>query len=150
VDWERPIYAAFLVIVGALLTLPTVWVLVAVPLLAAARIAAKWAAARYGSVALHLAGVPPDVGLGTVAQGGVAIAMGLNYFMTYRGDGADAAGGGLLTTVVLGVVAAQLVAPPLMGRAMRTPVARRAAPASLTPAPGPTELGANAPADWSR
>jgi hypothetical protein len=155
VDWERPIYAAFLVIVGALLTLPTVWVLVAVPLLAAARIAAKWAAARYGSVALHLAGVPPDVGLGTVAQGGVAIAMGLNYFMTYRGDGADAAGasaagGELLTTVVLGVVAAQLVAPPLMGRAVRTPVARAAAPASLTPAAGPTELGANAPADWSR
>src|SRR5207248_1118455 len=47
-DWERPIYAIFLVIAGALLTLPTVWILVAVPLLAAARAAAKWAVARYG------------------------------------------------------------------------------------------------------
>ncbi|PYO93884.1 MAG: hypothetical protein DMD60_15090 [Gemmatimonadetes bacterium] len=154
-DWERPIYTTFLIIVGALLTLPTVWVLVAVPLLAAARIAAKWAAVRYGSVALQLAGVSPNVGLGTIAQGGVAIAMGLNYFMTYRGDGADAAGasaagGGLLTTVVLGVVAAQLVAPPLMGLALRAPVASAPAPASVTPAAAPAELGANAPPDWSR
>ena len=71
-DWERPIYAIFLVIAGALLTLPTVWILVAVPLLAAARAAAKWAVVRYG-VALRLAGASPDVGLGTLAQGGAVI-----------------------------------------------------------------------------
>jgi len=138
-DWERPIYAIFLVIAGALLTLPTVWILVAVPLLAAARAAAKWAVARYG-VALRLAGASPDVGLGTLAQGGAVIALGLNFFTTYGGESTGASGGGaLLTTIVLGVVAAQLAAPPLMALALRTTAASPAAPASLTPTAEPAE-----------
>jgi len=152
-DWEPLIYAIVLVIVGALLTLPTAWILVAVPLLAAVRAAAKWAASRYGSLALRLGGSPPNVGLGTVAQGGVAIAMGLNFVIVY-GDGGTGSGGALLTTIVLGVAAAQLAAPPLMTLALRTPAASRAAPApaaaSLTPAAAPAELSANAPADWPR
>ena len=148
-DWEPPIYAIFLVIVGALLTLPTVWILVAVPLLAATRAAAKWGASRYGSTALRLGGAPPNVGLGTVAQGGVAIAMGLNFLISY-GDGGTGVGGALLTTVVLGVAAAQLAAPPLTALALRTTAANRAAPAPLTPTGAPAELGANAPADWPR
>jgi len=138
-DWERPIYAIFLVIAGALLTLPTVWILVAVPLLAAARAAAKWAVVRYG-VALRLAGASPDVGLGTLAQGGAVIALGLNFFTTYGGESTGASGGGaLLTTIVLGVVAAQLAAPPLMALALRTTAASPAAPASLTPTAEPAE-----------
>ena len=145
-DWERPVDTVFLVIAGALLTLPTVWLVVAVPLLAAARAAAKWVAVRYGSLALQLAGLPPNAGLGTVAQGGAAIAMGLNFLMTYGGVG----GGGVLTTVVLGVATAQLVAPPLMGLALRSTIASPAAPAPLTPIAAPAELGANAPADWPR
>ena len=145
-DWERPVDTVFLVIAGALLTLPTVWLVVAVPLLAAARAAAKWVAVRYGSLALQLAGLPPNAGLGTVAQGGAAIAMGLNFLMTYGGVG----GRGVLTTVVLGVATAQLVAPPLMGLALRSTIASPAAPAPLTPIAAPAELGANAPADWPR
>ncbi len=145
-DWERPVDTVFLVIAGALLTLPTVWLVVAVPLLAAARAAVKWVAVRYGGLALQLAGLPPNAGLGTVAQGGAAIAMGLNFLMTYGGVG----GGGVLTTVVLGVATAQLVAPPLMGLALRSTIAGPAAPAPLTPIAAPAELGANAPADWPR
>jgi hypothetical protein len=148
-DWEPPIYAIFLVIAGALLTLPTLWILVAVPLLAVARAAAKWAAVRYGSVALRLGGFPPNVGLGTVAQGGAAIAMGLNFFITYGSEGTGASNA-LLTTIVLGVAAAQLAAPPLMTLALRTTAAIPAAPAPLTPAAAPAELGANAPAEWPR
>ncbi len=147
-DWEPPIYAIFLVIAGALLTLPTVWILVAIPLLAAARAAAKWAAVRYGD-ALHLGGVPPNAGLGTMAQGGAAIAMGLNFFITYGSDGTGASGA-LLTTIVLGVAAAQLAAPPLMVLALRTTAASPTEPAPLTPAAAPAELSANAPADWPR
>src|SRR5207247_1558078 len=101
-DWEHPIYAIFLLFAGALLTLPTPWVLIAVPLLVAARAAAKWVAVRYGSVALHLPGLAPNGGLGTVAQGGAAIAMGLNFFITYGGE-ATGPSGALLTTIVLGV-----------------------------------------------
>ncbi|HEX9487494.1 MAG TPA: hypothetical protein VF976_10535 [Gemmatimonadales bacterium] len=148
-DWEPPIYAILLAIVGTLLTLPTVWILVAVPLLAAVRAAAKWATSRYGSLALRLGGSPLNVGLGTVAQGGVAIAMGLSFLITY-GDGGTGVGGALLTTVVLGVAAAQLAAPPLMVLALRTTPASRAALAPLTPAPARAELSANAPADWPR
>ena len=148
-DWEHPIYAIFLVVTGALLTLPTLWILVAVPLLAAARAAAKWAAVRYGSVALHLAGLPPNIGLGTIAQGGAAIALGLNFFITYGGEGTGA-GGALLTTIVLGVAAAQLAAPPLIAVALRRTVASPAASAPLTPATAPAELRANAPVDWPR
>ena len=156
VDWVPPIYGILLVIVGASLTLPTAWILVAVPALAAARAVVKWAARRYGSVALSLDGLAPNAGLGTVAQGAVAIAMGLNFVMVYGDGGTGGSGGGLLTTIVLGVAAAQLAAPPLMTLALRTPAASRAAPAaaaaSLTPAPAaaPAELSANAPADWPR
>src|SRR2546425_793238 len=41
-DWERPIYAVFLMILGALLAPPTAWILLAVVALTAVRIAAKW------------------------------------------------------------------------------------------------------------
>ncbi|HYU37402.1 MAG TPA: hypothetical protein VEL29_05660 [Gemmatimonadales bacterium] len=145
-DWEHPVYAIFLVIAGALLTLPTWWVLVAVPLLAAARAAVKWAAVRSGTVVLRPAAFPPNVGLGTTAQGGAAIAMGLNVFITYGGDG-TASSGALLTTIVLGVAAAQLAAPPLMALALRTAPPGSAAPAAAAAA---GELSANAPADWPR
>jgi len=148
-DWEHPIYAIFLVFAGALLTLPTAWVLIAVPLLAAARAAAKWAAVRFGSGALHLAGFPPNGGLGTVAQGGVAIALGLNFCIAYGGEPSGASSA-LLTTIVLGVAVAQLAAPPLTALALRTTLASPVAPAPLTPAAAPAELSANATADWPR
>ena len=148
-DWEHPIYAIFLVLAGALLTLPTPWVLIAVPLLAAARAGAKWVAVRYGSVALHLAGFPPNGGLGTVAQGGAAIALGLNFCIAYGGEPSSASGA-LLTTIVLGVAAAQRAAPPRKAVAHRTTAASPVAPAPLTPAAAPAELSANATADWPR
>jgi hypothetical protein len=148
-DWERPIYAIFLIIVGARLTLATPWILVAVPLLAAARAAAKWAALRYGSLALRLPGVPPNAGLGTIAQGGTAIALGLNFFLMY-GSQSTGASGALLTTIVLGVATAQLAAPSLMALALRTTVTGPAIPAPLTPSAAPPELRANASAEWPR
>jgi hypothetical protein len=120
-----------------------------VPLVAAARAAAKWAAVRYGRVALRLPGLPPNLGLGTIAQGGVVIAMGLNFFIMGGGQGAGASGA-LLTTIVLGVATAQLAAPPLMLLALRTTAASAAAPAPLPPAAARAELRATAPADRSR
>src|SRR5438445_128046 len=92
---------------------------------------------------------PPRAGLGTIAQGGAAIAMGLNFFITYGGE-ATGPSGALLTTIVLGVAVAQLAAPPLMALALRTTVASPVAPAPLTPAAAPAELSANATADWPR
>src|SRR6266516_2365749 len=151
-EWERPICAVFLIIAGALLTLPTVWILAAVPVLAALRVGARWASARYARVALKLRDVPPHIGLGTVAQGGTALALGINYFLMYGGRpdtpgggigstggaaGAGCAGdaaGAVLTTIVLGIALAQLAAPTLMQ------LASRAVAAPLTPATVSPEL----------
>ncbi len=152
-EWERPICAVFLIIAGALLTLPTVWILAAVPVLAALRVGARWASARYARVALKLRDVPPHIGLGTVAQGGTALALGINYFLMYGGrpdtpgggigstGGAAGAGGAVLTTIVLGIALAQLAAPTLMQ------LASRAVAAPLTPATVSPELTTNASAD---
>ncbi|OLC01996.1 MAG: hypothetical protein AUH45_09880 [Gemmatimonadetes bacterium 13_1_40CM_69_22] len=147
-EWERPICAVFLIIAGALLTLPTVWILAAVPVLAALRVGARWASARYARVALGLRDVPSHIGLGTVAQGGTALALGINYFLMYGGR-PDTPGGGIagdaagavLTTLVLGIALAQLAAPTLMR------LASRAVPAPLTPATISPELTTNARAD---
>jgi len=118
--WERPIYAVFLVMVGALLTLPTPWILAAVPVLAAARVGARWVSVRYTRIALKLATLPPHVGLATVAQGGAALALGINYYVVY-GDRPErvGTGGAVLTTIALGVGLALLTAPPLLQLVLR-------------------------------
>ena len=151
-EWDRPICAVCLILAGALLTLPTVWILAAVPVLGALRIGARWAGARYARVALRLRDVPPHSGLGTVAQGGTALALGINYFLMYGGrpdapgrgiggsGGAGDAAGAVLTTIVLGIALAQLAAPTLLQ------LAGRAVPAPLTPASAGPELTTNAPA----
>ena len=139
---QRPIYALVLIISGALLALPTLWILAAVLLLQALRIGARWLSGRYARVALTPRDLPPHVGLGTVAQGGAALALALNYFLMYGGQAESTdAGVAVLTTLVLGVVLAQFAAPPLMRLAVR------AGPAPLTPAPARPELTTNAPAD---
>jgi len=139
-DWALPLTAVLLVVTGALLTLPTAWILVAAPLLALVRVAAKWGAVRFGRDALRLQDVPPNVGLATVAQGATALALGFDVFIMYGRHGAGGAGGAaLLTTVVVGVAAAQLAAPSLVTLAIQV--------APLTRAPGTPDLNHNAPAE---
>lgn len=116
-DWEHPIYAIFLIIAGALLALPSVWIVVAVPILAGLRILGKWAAVRWARGPLRATFLPANAGFATVAQGGVALALAINFHITYAG----ALAGAMLTTIVLGMAVAQLAAPPLMARALRGP-----------------------------
>ena len=125
--WTPAACAVILLVAGASLALPTGWILVAAPLGAVARIAAKWAAVRYGRSLLQLTAVPPDAGLATAAQGAAAVALGLNFAIMYDG-------GGVLTTVVLGVAVAQLAAPALLRLVLGT------TPAPLTQAPALPEL----------
>jgi hypothetical protein len=150
---ERAAYAGLLVITGALLRLPTAWLLVAAPLLAGLRAAAKWGVVRGGRVAFPLPAVAPDVGLGTLAQGGVALACGLTFALVYGGLGPGAAGatagagsggGAVLATVVLAVAVTDLAAPWLMSFLLR------ADPAPLTPRPVSPELSATSSAEWPR
>ena len=103
--WGQPIYAVFGIVAGALLDLPTVWVLPAVVVLGLVRVAARW-----------------PRGLATVAQGGVAVALGGTFYLLYGGPG----GGPVLTTVLLGVALARAIAGPL------TALAARSAPFEVT------------------
>jgi hypothetical protein len=134
-DWAHPLTAVLLIVTGALLTLPTAWILVAAPLVALVRVAAKWGAVRLGRDILRLHGVPPHAGLATVAQGATALALGVNFFMMYGARAPGVVGGAAVLATVLGAVAvAQLAAPPLLTLALR------AGPARLTPAPETAEL----------
>jgi hypothetical protein len=139
-EWAEPLTAVFLIATGALLTLATAWLLVAAPLLALVRIAAKWGSVRLGREAARRPEIPPLAGLVTVPQGATALALGLGFFIQYGGVG----GAAVLTTVVLGVALAQLAAPPLMALALRE------GPPPLTRAPEAPELSHNAPAEWPR
>jgi hypothetical protein len=129
-----------LVLAGAWLTLPTAWVLLAAPLLAALRIAAKWAAVRFGRGPWRLSAVPPALGLVTVAQGGAALALGLHFVLQYGGPAPDASGA-VLATVVLMIALAQLAAPRLL------PLALGPAAVPLTPTRALPELSPGASAD---
>jgi hypothetical protein len=57
---------------------------------------------------------PPDAGLGSIAQGGIVVALAMGWYLV-RGPGTA----GLLTMVVLMVVLSQLAAGPCMARAVR-------------------------------
>ena len=134
-DWAHPLAVVLLIVTGALLTLPTAWILVAAALVALVRVAAQWGAVRLGRDVLRLDGVPPHAGLATVAQGATALALGVNFFLMYGGPGTGGAGGAAVLATVVGAVAvAQLAAPALLTLALR------AGPARLTPAPETAEL----------
>jgi Kef-type K+ transport system membrane component KefB len=98
----------FLIVAGALLDVPTLWLLPAALLLAAVRVAARWAAVRYGRGA--------NLGLARVAQGGVALGLASSFTLIYAGS---SAGSTILTTVLIGVMVAQAIAAPLMALALR-------------------------------
>lgn len=131
--WEEPITAAFLVIVGALLVLPTLWILLAAPLLAALRAGGTWASVRYGRGVLGKAVVGAEVGLATLAQGSAALALALTFSLSYATQ--DSAGA-VLATVVLGAAATLLAAPRAMAIALRSaaaPLTHRARLPELSP-----------------
>jgi hypothetical protein len=115
--------------------------------LAGLRAAAKWGVVRGGRVAFPLPAVAPDAGLGTLAQGGVALACGLTFALVYGGlgpgtAGASGGGGAVLATVVLAVAATDVAAPWLMA------ILFRAGEAPLTPRPAPPELSPTSSAEW--
>src|SRR5205085_10788201 len=134
-DWAHPLTAAFLIVTGALLTLPTAWLLVAATLLALVRMAGKGGGVRFGREAARRPDIPPLAGLATVPQGATALALGLGLFTQYDSPGtAGVEAAAVLTTVVVGVAVAQLAAPALVALALR------ADPPRLTRAPETPEL----------
>jgi len=104
-SWEQPVYALFLIAIGAQLDARTLWVVPAVLAFGLIRIATRWAGTRY---------VRGSLGLATMTPGAVPLALALSFNLTYAGSG-----GSLLTTVVLGVLLAQVIAAPAMALALR-------------------------------
>jgi len=116
-SWEPPVYAVFVIVVGALLALPTWWLVPAALLIGLIGVAARWAVMRDAQGWRQVAPLPPHLGLATVAQGGVPLALAASFSLIYAGSGAS--GGAILTTVLLGVALSQVIAAPLMALALR-------------------------------
>lgn len=121
--WEKPVYLTFLLLAGALLSMPNLWVLSLAVGYAVVRGVAKIvaAAALVAAVPLGFA-VPKRLGLGLVPQGGISLAMAAGGALMYPdlrvGElGAEAA---LFTVIVIGVMLSELVGPFLTVKVLRS------------------------------
>jgi hypothetical protein len=106
--WEQPLYALFLIVAGALVRPPTVWLLPAGLLLAAVRISVRWATVRVGGMRAWspLHGLPPDFGFATARQGAAALAVAAGFDLV-RGE---SAGTLVITVLILILVGEAIVA----------------------------------------
>ncbi|HKJ93087.1 MAG TPA: cation:proton antiporter [Longimicrobiales bacterium] len=114
--WEQPVYVILLILAGALLRFPT-WLIL--PLAAAyvvlrglGKLAGGWLAVRVTQRGFR---PPADLGLGLLPQGGISLAMVISITLTY--GAIETAGFPLVdvlfSTVVLAVVASELIGPLL-------------------------------------
>ena len=108
--WEVPLYAAFLILAGALLRPITPWVLLAAAVLAAVRVAVRWVTVRFGldqvdPVWRSLPFAPPRAfAFSAMRQGATAVALAAGFELVRGGSGA------VLVTVLASVIVAEAVA----------------------------------------
>ena len=102
--WQPTISCVVLVLAGAWLGLPTLWILPAAVALVAVRIAARWVVGRYGRRLLGPATPAHDPRLARVVPGAVALALGLSFLLARTPRGPGGAATAVLTMVVVGVV----------------------------------------------
>ncbi|GMR12763.1 MAG: hypothetical protein BMS9Abin29_0956 [Gemmatimonadota bacterium] len=120
--WEKPIYVILLIMAGALLRFPTLWVLPLAGAYVVLRVGAKVAG---GSIAVKMISLPfpppKRLGLGLMPQGGISLALAVSLMLTFRGidvDGLDAMDT-LFSIVLIGVVASELAGPFFTTAALR-------------------------------
>ena len=114
--WEKPSYIILLILAGALVRIPTPWIIPIALAYAALRGLAKVA----GAGAMQRIDTPPFptprfLGLGLIPQGGISIVMALSALLTFYEleiGGVDVTQG-LFSVVVLGVVLSESVGPAL-------------------------------------
>ncbi len=112
--WEKPVYLTFLLVAGALLTVPTLWVVA----MAVGYVLLRATAKTVGAAALVTVTpmrfeVPRRLGLGLLPQGGISVAMAVSGVLLYsdleiRGVAAESV---LFTVVVIGVTISELTGP---------------------------------------
>jgi hypothetical protein len=108
--WELPLYAAFLIVAGALLRPLTAWLLMAAVVLALIRVLVRWVTVRFGLdqvdpvwQSLPFA-PPPEFAYSVIRQGATAVALAAGFDLV-RG-----APGPMLVTILLSVMAAEAMA----------------------------------------
>ena len=116
--WEIPLYAAFLIVAGALLRPMTVWVFPAAAILALLRVAVRWVTVRFGLDQVDPVwrslpfAPPPAFAHSAIRQGTSAVALAAGFDLVRGTSGAA------LVTVLLSVMAAEALAAltPLTAR----------------------------------
>ena len=123
--WEVPLYAAFLIVAGALLRPLTAWLLLAALVLALIRVLVRWVTVRFGLDqvdpiwrSLPFA-PPPEFAHSVIRQGGTAVALAAGFDLVRGSPGA------MLVTVLLSVMAAEAIAS-------LTPLTARPRPAEVS------------------
>ncbi len=108
--WEKPVYLTFLLLAGALLVVPTVWVGALALGYTILRAIAKGVGAA-AMVAVVPVGfeVPRRLGLGLLPQGGISLAMAVSATLLYSA-GLDTEAP-LFTIIVIGVMLSELTGP---------------------------------------
>jgi multidrug transporter EmrE-like cation transporter len=122
--WEKPIYVVFLILAGALLRFPTIWILP----LALAYTVVRGAGKVLGNMAmvrlLPMPFSPPKrFGLGLIPQGGISLAMVISGVLTYSGV---AAADGALVDVLFAVVVTGVILSELLGPFLTKNILERA------------------------
>ena len=118
--WELPLYAAFLIVAGALLRPLTAWVVLAALVLALIRVVVRWVTVRFGldqvdPVWRSLPFAPPrEFAHSAIRQGAGAVALAAGFDLVRGAPG----GGAVLVTILLCVMAAEALAAltPLTAR----------------------------------
>jgi len=152
--WEKPIYVVFLILAGALLSFPTIWVLPLAVAYSLTRGAGKVLANLAIVRVIPLPFQPPKrFGMGVIPQGGISLAMAISMVLTYAGLGLGPLNAVdlLFSVVVLGVILSELSGPLLtknilerageisVGKAGRSPPggAFKGLDSPASPDPGP-------------
>jgi hypothetical protein len=113
-EWEKPIYVVLLILAGALLSFPTLWVFplaIAYALLrAGGKVLGNMAMVRVVPLPFP---TPKRFGLGLLPQGGISLAMAISGVLTYAGLGLGDMNAVdiLFAVVVLGVILSELTGP---------------------------------------
>jgi len=119
-QWEKPIYVVLLLLAGALVTLPTWWVVPLAVGYAFVRGVGKWLASGVLVTAIPLSHrAPRSLGVGLIPQGGISLALAVSIVLTYSGlalPGGARSAELLFAVIVLGVILSELAGPFMIVR----------------------------------
>jgi len=110
--WETPLYAAFLIIAGALLRPVTAWVVAAALLLSVVRVLVRWVTVRFGLDQVDPVwrslpyAPPPEFAHSAMRQGATAVALAAGFDLV-RGATGSGIAGSVLVTILLSVMTAE-------------------------------------------